>query len=263
MRAMLVWSAVLALTLCAGALAAAPAAAPVAPTAAAPAAGEKLSEEGFAPIFNGKDLTGWEGNPKLWSAKDGVIRGETTTENPTKGNTFLIWKAGTVEDFEIRFSFRMKTGNSGFQYRSKDVGNWVVSGYQFEVTNGPGSAGFLYHEKGRGSLCRCGEKVTVDEAGKNQVAGSVNDIEKIKSAFKLADWNECRIIAQGNHIQHFINGVQTIDVTDNDEKGRSMSGIVALQIHAGPPMLVEFKDIRVKKLPAAAGSTETAKPAAK
>jgi hypothetical protein len=235
------------LAACGWALAARTPAAPPAAPAAAPAAAA-LSEEGFVPIFNGKDLTGWDGNPKFWSAKDGCIHGETTKENPTKGNTFCIWRGGLVGDFELRLSVRLKGGNSGVQYRSHDMGNWVVGGYQAEVANEPGRDGFIYEEKGtRKRMCMPGEKVTWTKDGK-QVTGSVGDLEKIKAAYKKDDWNDYRIIAVGSHIQHFINGVQTIDFTDEDEAHRAMSGIVAFQIHAGQPMIVEFKNIRLKKL---------------
>ena len=221
------------------------------------------AEEGFVPIFNGKDLTGWDltrwdGNPMFWSVKDGVIHGETTKENPTKGNTFCIWRGGTVDDFELRLSYRIKGGNSGVQYRSKDFGNWVAGGYQAEIAGDPGRDGYIYEEKGkRGRMCLVGEKVAWEADGK-KVLGSTGDLEKIKAANKKGDWNEYRILVQGNHIQHFINDMQTIDFTDNDEKNRSMSGIIAVQIHAGGPMTVEFKDIRLRQL----GKTDAPKPEA-
>ena len=222
-------------------------------------------EEGFTPIFNGKDLTGWDGNPKFWSVKNGAIHGETTKENPTKGNTFCIWRAGTVENFELRLSFRMQTGNSGVQYRSKDLGNWGVGGYQAEVANEPGRAGFIYDEKGkRGRMCLVGEKA-VWKDGKKEVVGSVGDYEKIQETFKLGDWNDYRIIAKGNHVVHYLNGVQTIDFTDEDEANPGapgQSGIVAFQIHAGAPMAVEFKDIRLKKFDAGAKAATDAAGAA-
>src|SRR5687767_14612132 len=80
---------------------------------------------GFKSLFNGNDLSGWDGNPKFWSVKDGLVTGQTTADNPTQGNTFLIWRDGTVEDFELRLSYRIVGGNSGIQYRSKDLGSWV------------------------------------------------------------------------------------------------------------------------------------------
>jgi len=209
------------------------------------AAGE--AEEGFTAIFNGKDLTGWDGNPDFWSVKDGVVHGETTQEKPTKGNTFCIWRGGTLEDFELRLAFRIQSGNSGVQYRSQDVGNWVVAGYQAEVCNS-NAVGFLYHERGRGSLVQVGQKVVIDKDGKKEVAGTLGEVKDILADYKKGDWNEYRIIGQGNHLVHFLNGKQTIDLIDNDEKKGALSGILALQIHAGAPMIVEFKDIRLKKL---------------
>lgn len=198
-----------------------------------------------------KDLDGWDGNPKLWSFKDGIVRGETTKENNTKGNTFLIWKGGTLEDFELRLSFRIKTGNSGVQYRSKHVpskdNDWVVSGYQAEVEDTPGKAGFLYHEKGRGELCLVGDKVEIGEDGKKKVVGKLGEKAAIAKTYKKSDWNDYVIIGKGNHMVQYLNGIQTIDLVDHDPKGRALSGILALQIHAGPPMLVEFKNVRLKQ----------------
>ncbi len=214
-------------------------------------------EPGFQSIFNGKDLTGWDGNPKLWSVKDGAITGQTTAQNPAKGNTFLIWKQGTVADFELRCSFRLVPGdekgfaNSGIQYRSKviDPANWVVGGYQADMEAGPNYTGILYEERmTRGIMAARGEKVVWDKDGKKQVVGSVGNAAEIEAAIKKGDWNEYVIIAQGTHLQQFINGKQTVDVTDECEAKRAMSGVVALQLHAGPPMMAQFKNIRIKKL---------------
>lgn len=209
---------------------------------------------GMVKLLNGKNLDGWDGDMRLWSFKDGAVRGETTKENPAKGNTFLIWKGGTLGDFELRLSFRIKGGNAGVQYRSKhlpfkdgDPNKWVVSGYQAEVEDTPGKVGFLYHEKGRGYLCNVGEKVEIGEDGKPKVIGKLGDKTAIGSTYKKGDWNDYVIIGKGNHLVHYLNGIQTVDVTDNDPKNRALSGILALQIHAGPPMVVEYKDIRLKQ----------------
>ena len=214
------------------------------------------AEEGFVEIFNGNDLTGWEGNPKLWSVKEGVITGQTTAEIPAKGNTFLIWTNGTVGDFELRCSFKLTPGddkgfaNSGIQYRSKvaNPANWVVHGYQADMEAGPTYTGILYEEGGRGIVAQRGEKVVIGQDGKKQVTGSVGDAAEIGASIKKGDWNEYVIIAQGNHLQQFINGKQTVDVVDEEEAKRAMSGILALQLHAGPPMIAQFKNIRLKKL---------------
>jgi type 1 glutamine amidotransferase len=205
-------------------------------------------ETGFAPLFNGKDLSGWDGNPKFWSVREGAITGQTTVENPTQGNTFLIWRNGTVEDFELRLSYRIVGGNSGIQYRSKDLGNWVVGGYQADFEAGKTYSGILYEEKGRGILAKRGEKTVIDSTGKVGVVGAVGDSAELQAAIKHEDWNDYQIVAQGNHLVHRINGRVTADVTDDQPDKRAMSGILALQLHAGPPMTVQFREIRLKRL---------------
>ena len=167
----------------------------------------------------------------------------------------------SVGDFELRCTVKIDHGNSGIQYRSKQVqgeklqNNWVVGGYQDEIENTPGKAGFLYHERGPGRgypdkanyLCRVGDKVTVGEDGKSQLVTKIGENAELGKLYKKSDWNDYIIIARGNHIQHYINGYLMIDVTDNDPKNRMMEGILALQLHAGQPMVVEFKDLRLKQ----------------
>jgi hypothetical protein len=205
----------------------------------------------FTPIFDGRTLTHWDGDPRFWSVKDGAIRGETTLAALPKGNTFLIWRGGVLKDFELKLEFRIQNGNSGVQYRSKDLGKWVVSGYQAEIENKQGKVGFLYEEKGRKYLANVGEKVEIGADGKPRVVGTLGDKKTAfiaKGYYKEKDWNEFRLVARGNAVQHFLNGFQTIELVDNDPVRRALEGILALQIHAGPPMLVEFKDILLKNL---------------
>ena len=213
-------------------------------------------EAGFKKIFNGKNLKGWEGNPQLWSVKQGAIMGQTTLEHPAKGNTFLIWTNGTTADFELRASYRITPNNdkgfanSGIQYRSKvlDPANWVVGGYQADFEAGTTYSGILYEERmTRGIMAARGEKVIWGSDCKKQVAGSVGKSEEIQAGIKKEDWNDYVIIAQGNHLQHFINGMPTVDVTDECEAKAAKSGVLALQLHAGQPMTVEFKNIRIKQ----------------
>jgi hypothetical protein len=181
--------------------------------------------------------------------KDGNVVGQTTAENPTKGNTFLIWRDGTVDDFVMRFSYKIVKGNSGVQYRSKDMGEWVVGGYQGDFEAGKTYSGILYEERGpRQIMAERGQKVVIDEAGKKTVVEKIGDSADIQSKIKHEDWNDYEITAQGNHFVHKINGITTVDVTDNDTKNFKSSGIVALQLHAGPPMTVEFKNVRLKRL---------------
>jgi len=179
--------------------------------AGAVAAGQAGVEDGFVSLFNGEDLTLWDGDPRLWSVADGAIRGQTTAENPAKGNTFLIWRGGRVRDFVLKIKFRIENGNSGIQYRSKEVDKWVISGYQAEVVNSRG-VGFLYHEKGRAGLVNVGDMVEIDAQGNKTVVGKVADLEQLRAAGYYADqqWNEYTIIARGNHLMHYLNGHQTI-----------------------------------------------------
>lgn len=221
----------------------------IAALAAAQAPGEMV-------LFNGTDLTGWDGDPNLWSVKNGAITGASTKEYPAQGNTFLIWKGGILRDFELRVKFRLVNHNSGIQFRSRRIevkdpnakNKWVVGGYQADMDGGNTYTGILYEERGRGILAQVGQKVTIGPDGKPKVTGSVGDAKQIKSAIKTGDWNEYTIICQGNHIIQKINGVVTVDVTDEDEKRRAMEGILAFQLHAGPPMVVQFKDIVLKVL---------------
>jgi len=217
----------------------------------------RAAEPGFRELFNGKDLTGWTGDSRFWSFKDGVVTGRTTKEVPAKNNTFLIWTNGTLSDFEMRCSFKLTPGgsdnfaNSGIQYRSRvlDPANWVVGGYQADMEAGPTYTGILYEERmTRGIMAARGEKVTWTQDCKKEVTGSLGSGAELQAAIKSGDWNDYVIIAKGNHLQHFINGKQTVDVTDDCEAKRSMDGVVALQIHQGSPMMVEFKNLRYKPL---------------
>jgi hypothetical protein len=224
--------------------------------AAAAAAAEPTS------LFNGTDLTGWDGNMDLWSVKDGCITGTTTADpaDPKKSvlkhNTFLVYRAGTVKDFELTLQYKMVGGNSGIQYRSKELDKGeqgpVISGYQADFEAGPKYSGILYEEKARGILALRGEKVTITDGAdpkKPNIAkdGTVGVSEEIQAAIKSEDWNSYRIVAKGGHLQHFINDRQTVDVTDNSTVG-AKEGLLALQIHVGGPMVVQFKDIKLTEL---------------
>jgi uncharacterized protein (TIGR03067 family) len=218
-------------------------------------------EPGFTSLFNGKDLTGWEGNTALWSVRDGAITGATppSKDDPKKSplthNTFLIWKGGEVADFELRLQYRIVAGNSGIQYRSKTLpaGQFgpIVGGYQADFEAGQTYSGILYEERGRGILAQRGQKTVIKDAGGKlqvTVTGALGKSEDIQAKIKHEDWNDYVVIAKGNHLQHFINGQQTVDVTDEDAAKAARSGILAFQIHAGPPMTVQFRNVRIKHL---------------
>lgn len=206
-------------------------------------------------LFNGKDLSGWEGNEKFWSVEDGAITGATTAENPTKTNTFLIWKGGNPADFTLTAKYRMIPGdeknyvNSGIQYRSTVINpeKFIVGGYQADLEYGDKFSGILYEERGRGILAKSGQVVEITQ-GDNpkkpsiEVVGHATAFEDIQAAIEKDGWNEYRIVAEGNRVQHFINGKLTIDVTDKTSEAPKM-GVIALQLHAGSPMKIQFKDL--------------------
>ena len=210
----------------------------------------------FKKIFNGKDLTGWDGDPALWSVKDGSIVGQTTVEHPAKHNTFLIWTNGEVGDFELRCKFRITSqndkgfANSGIQYRSKvlDPAGWVVGGYQADMEAGPTYTGILYEERmTRGIMATRGERVLWDSNCVKRVLGTMGSPQELLAVIRKNDWNDYLIRAHGNHLEHFINGRQTVDVIDDCESKRATNGVLALQLHQGPPMKVEFRDLELLK----------------
>lgn len=220
--------------------------------------GAQAGEEGFIPLFNGKDLTGWKGNPDLWTVRDGAITGETKPDTKLSHNTFLVYTNKEFSDFELRLSYKIVGGNSGVQYRSKYVQDGkfgpIVGGYQADIEAGKTFSGILYEERGRGILANRGEKVLIKTDPNNpskfirEKTGELGKSEDIQAKIKSEDWNEYVIIAKGNRLQQFINGVQTIEVVDEDTPRAAKSGIIALQLHVGPAMTVQFKDIRIKPL---------------
>src|SRR5687768_10277385 len=222
-------------------------------TPAAKTVRAEADAEGFVPLFNGRDLTGWDGNPKFWSVKDGTITGQTTAENPTKGNTFLIYTGGDVDNFELRFRYKIVGGNSVVQYRSKvkDPKSWSVGGYQADFEAGKTYSGILYDEGGvaggRQIMANRGNKVTYTADGQKKEEDLRMSSEELQKTIKNEDWNDYVITADGNHLTHKINGNTTAEVIDESPKALK-SGVLALQLHAGPPMTVQFKDLKIKKL---------------
>ncbi|MFT5467211.1 MAG: putative heme-binding domain-containing protein [Verrucomicrobiales bacterium] len=207
------------------------------------------AEDGFTPLFNGKTLEGWDGNPELWSVEDGAITGRTKGPEHLSYNQFLIWRGGEVKNFELKANIRVTGNNSGVQYRSKempDIGKWAISGYQCDVHPTAVNNAMIYHEKGRGIIVKNGQSVVTDPQGEKWIVA-----ERDPVAVDVAKWHEYRIVAKGNHIQHFVDGKLTVELADHDEgdPGRSLAGLLALQIHRGPAMEVQIKDILLKTLP--------------
>jgi Domain of Unknown Function (DUF1080) len=203
--------------------------------------------EGFKAIFNGRDLTGWEGSSTYWSVDDGRLTGKA--DGTLKFNRFIVWRGGTVKNFELRAKVKVSTrGNSGLQYRGTerpDLGESVVTGYQCDVVaNRPDYNGMLYEERGRRILAHTGEKVIIDVQGQPWVVGQFPLKE-----FKAGEWHDFRVLVEGNRQRHWIDGHMTVDVTDLDEKGRKLEGVLAMQVHVGPAMTIQYRDLFLKQLP--------------
>ncbi len=198
-------------------------------------------------LFNGKDLSGWDGNPELWSVKDGVIIGITKADEPLPYNQFLIWRGGKVKNFELRATIRQSGNNSGIQYRSKElseVGKWSVGGYQCDIHPTSINNAMVYDERGRGIIAKNGQQVIVDDAGVKWLVK-----EEPPIAVVVPEWNEYKIIARGNLLIHQVNGKTTANLIDHQSSERELEGLLAFQVHRGPAMKVEIKDIFLKELP--------------
>lgn len=218
---------------------------------------------GFQPIFDGKTLNGWDGDPAFWKVVDGALVGESTSLNPVKENTFLIWRGGEPKDFELKVQFRMNATNSGIQVRSVHLpagtktgnnavqGKWVLKGYQADIDFDNTYTGQIYEERGRGFLAMRGQTVYVPDGDgmKPRVIGNLQqNADSLKAIIKQGDWNQVHLIVRGNMIMQIFNGAVTSIVVDDDSKNRSLGGLIGFQIHVGEPMKVEFRNVWLKQL---------------
>ena len=219
---------------------------------------------GFISIFDGSTLNGWEGDTAVWHVQDGAIVGEVTAAStPLKANTFLIWKDGKPGDFELTAEYEISPeGNSGIQYRSEEVEGvpFGLRGYQMDIDGANTYTGQNYEERARSIMAFRGQKVTlppVTDSISKLVKDNVWSVAVINDSLGNADslkakintgWNSCRIVAKGNHLQHYINDILMCDVTDDDTANRKETGLIGLQLHAGHIMKVSFKNIRIKEL---------------
>jgi hypothetical protein len=206
--------------------------------------------EGFVQMFDGKTLNGWEGDSTFWRMEDGILVGELTASTPIKTNSFLIWRDGVTADFELKTDFRITPdGNSGINYRSEEMPGipFALKGYQADIDGKNTYTGLNYEERGRTFLARRSEKVIIETSKKPELLEHISTDDSLLSKIKTGDWNEYYLIAKGNHLQHYINGVLMSDVTDNDTVNRKFSGLLGLQVHVGPPMKVEYRNLRIKQ----------------
>lgn len=208
---------------------------------------DKPVPDGFKSLFDGKTLDGWDGDPAFWSVQDGCITGISTPENPIKYNTFLTWKDGEVADFELLCDFRLFNHNSGIQYRAfKNDKPWSLGGYQADIAGQP-HMGIVYGEGYRGILCQRGDQTTIGKDGKQTVTGKVGDKNELLDHIDLTGWNTYRIVAKGNVLTQYINGYKVSELIDEDAVAR-FSGVLGFQMHVGPAMKVQFKNIFLKEL---------------
>ncbi|HVW10622.1 MAG TPA: DUF1080 domain-containing protein [Bryobacteraceae bacterium] len=212
-----------------------------------------LAETGFQSIFDGKSLSGWDGDPDFWRVEDGEIVGETKADHQPKQNTFLICRGAKPGDFEFRMKYKL-TGaqaNSGLQYLSvelPDVAKWVLKGYQADIDVAQTYTGQLYEERGRTFLALRGQISYIPEGGKPGSIGSTGDSNELKSFIHANDWNDLHVIARGNTLIHILNGHVMSVAIDDDKSGRKMDGVIGIQLHkTTAAMKMEVKNVRIKQ----------------
>lgn len=225
------------------------------------------NQKGFVKIFDGKSLNNWEGDPTYWRVENGNLVGEITPTTLLKTNSFIVWKGGEAGDFELTLEVKItKAGNSGINYRSEKLSEppHALKGYQADIDGANRYTGQNYEERARTTLAYRGEIVTVNppqnataELKENiksnawlnrTVTGSLGNIDSLKTQIKSEDWNRIRLVVKGNRLQHYVNNVLMSDVTDNDKTNGKSSGLLGVQVHVGPPMKVEFRNIMLKKM---------------
>lgn len=208
-------------------------------------------ETGFRQIFDGKTLEGWTYDPVYWRTENGCMVGEVTPETLLERNSFIIWRGETPGDFELKMEYRVSDqGNSGINYRSSEVENVpdALKGYQLDIDGQGEWAGQNYEERGRTFLALRGQVSQVQSGKKPYVIGSTGDKDTLFGEIRKNDWNQCHVIARGNTLIHLINGRVMSVVVDDDPQNRTMDGLIGMQVHVGPPMKIEFRNIRIKTL---------------
>jgi hypothetical protein len=216
---------------------------------------EPDDDAGFVPIFDGATLEGWDGDPTFWRAEDGEIVGETTPEKVVKENNFLIWRGGTVRDFELKVEFRLSGTNSGIQYRSvelPDVGKWVLKGYQADMEFRNGFTGNLHEERGRKPghvvLAPRGMLTRIVDGPRYEELASLGDPTLLRGVMNVGGWNRYHIIARGPVMLQILNGRLVSGTIDEDSKNFVPEGLLGFQMHVGPPFKIEFRNILYRKL---------------
>lgn len=204
--------------------------------------------EGFVPIFNGKTLEGWDGNSTFWRVEEGKIVGESTPEKVVTANNFLIWRGGTVKDFELKVEFRLNGGNSGIQYRSQEAANWVLRGYQADMDFPNQYTGQVHDEAGRNIMAPRGQFVRAAGNGVYKVLAMLGDSNEIAASVIPNGWNSYQVMARGPVLIHIINGRVSGMLIDEDPANRDLEGLIGLQMHTGAPFKIEYRNLLLRTL---------------
>ena len=229
----------------------------------------QADEKGFVNIFDGKTLNNWEGDPTYWRVENGNLVGEITPQTLLKTNSFIMWKGGEPADFELKGDVNItEKGNSGINYRSEKLTDvpYALKGYQADIDGANRYTGQNYEERGRTTLAYRGQITNINSQPSNvkledvkakvknnawsdlKVTGTLGSSDSLKTKIKNQDWNSFHLIIKGNRLQHFINGILMSDVTDNDVINGKSKGIIGVQVHVGPPMKVQYRNLRLKQL---------------
>jgi 3-keto-disaccharide hydrolase len=211
-------------------------------------------EPGFHSIFDGTSLAGWEGDAKYWRAADGVMTGEITPETLIKSNTFLIWRGGEPEDFELKVDYRITSGgNSGVNYRSVVVpdavtpaNRFAMRGYQCDIDGQNRYTGNNYEEKGRLFLAVRGQATHVTGTRPPLIVSNLGDNKELAALIR-DDWNAIHIVARGNVLMHTING-RLMSMTIDDDPRRERKGLIGVQVHVGGPMKIDYRNWRIREM---------------
>ncbi|MGB3799842.1 MAG: DUF1080 domain-containing protein [Lewinella sp.] len=225
---------------------------------------DPVDADGYRLIFNGENLDDWEGDPTYWRVEDGVMIGEITPQTVVDQNTFLIWRGGRPADFELRVDYLLSPdANSGINYRSEEVPDapYALRGYQGDMNYAGTYTGMNYEERGRTTIARREEKVTLPPVGEalqdfilnnrwapRRITDTLSDPDAPLEGVDPDEWNEYRIVARGNRLQHYINDQLMSDVTDEDTTNRRSEGLLGVQVHVGPPMKVQFRNWRLRDI---------------
>ena len=210
-------------------------------------------EPGSQAMFDGRTLAGWEGDPKYWRVEEGSLIGEITADTVIKSNTFIIWRGGRPTDFDLTLDYRITPdGNSGINYRSAIVPDTVtpsnkfaMRGYQFDIDGRKRYAGNNYEEKGRLFLALRGQLTRVVGGRPPVLVSTFADADDLAKAV-TDGWNSVHVIARGSTLTHILNGQLMCVVVDDDAPNRPAGGLIGVQVHVGPPMKVEYRNIRIK-----------------